>query len=123
MWNVQFSVIPWGKMPYNLVDKKRILSAAFVKGVRYWGKPYGPDKYYDEHGLILRVIPTGGKQWMRRGTVHGNRVDLGLGGWPYVSPRRAKWLSTTASWRGQVAIPVRSVPGSVSRPLRRLPIR
>ena len=77
-------------MPYNLVDKKRALSAAFVKGVRYSGKPYGPDKYHDDHGLILRVIPTGGKQWIWRGTVHGNRIDLGLGGWPYVSLAEAR---------------------------------
>lgn len=45
----------------------------------------GPDKYYDEHGLILRVIPTGGKQWISRGTIHGKRLDFGLGGRPYVS--------------------------------------
>ena len=80
-------------MPYNLADKKRVLSAAFVKGVRYSGKPYGPDKYYDEHGLILRVIPTGGKQWIWRGTVRGNRVDLGLGGWPYVSLAEARQMA------------------------------
>ena len=90
MQNPKFSAILWDKMPYNLVDKKRALSAAFVKGVRYSGKPYGPDKYHDDHGLILRVIPTGGKQWIWRGTVHGNRIDLGLGGWPYVSLAEAR---------------------------------
>ncbi len=72
------------------MDKKRHLSAAFVKGVRHSGKPYGPDKYYDQHGLILRVIPTGGKQWIWRGTIHGKRLDLGLGGWPYVSLSEAR---------------------------------
>ena len=72
------------------MDKKRHLSAAFVKGVRHSGKPYGPDKYYDHHGLILRVIPTGGKQWIWRGTIHGKRLDLGLGGWPYVSLSEAR---------------------------------
>ena len=72
------------------MDQKRHLSAAFVKGVRHSGKPYGPDKYYDQHGLILRVIPTGGKQWIWRGTIHGKRLDLGLGGWPYVSLSEAR---------------------------------
>lgn len=80
----------WDKMPYNLVDKKRDLIAAFVKGGRYSGQPYVPDNYYDEHGLILRVIPLGGKQGMWRGTVHGNRVDLGLGGRPHVSLAEAR---------------------------------
>ena len=50
----------------------------------------GPDKYYDHHGLILRAIPTGGKQWISRGTIHGKRLDLGLGGWPYVSLSAAR---------------------------------
>ena len=62
----------------NLVDKKRFLTAAFVKNVRHKGG-YGPDKYGDHHGLILRVLMTGGKQWIWRGTIHGKRVDLGSG--------------------------------------------
>ena len=37
------------------------------------------------HGLILRVQPSGSKQWIWRGTVNGKRRDLGLGGYPYVS--------------------------------------
>ena len=72
-------------MKYNSMDNKRSLTAAFVKGVRHSGKPYGPDKYYDQHGLILRVIPTRGKQWIWRGTVRDKRIERGLGGWPYVS--------------------------------------
>ena len=77
-------------MVYNSVDRNRPLTAAFVKGARHSGKPYGPDKYCDQHGLILRVLPTGGKQWIWRGTVHGKRLDLGLGGWPYVSLLEAR---------------------------------
>ena len=75
---------------YKSLDKKRQLSAAFVKGVRHSGKPYGQDKYYDQHGLILRVVPTGGKQWIWRGTIHGKRLDLGLDGRPYVSLSEAR---------------------------------
>ena len=45
----------------------------------------------DLHGLILRVSPSGSKQWIWRGTVHGKRRDLGLGGYPYTVPaERAK---------------------------------
>ena len=62
----------------------RALTSAFVKNVRHSGSG-GPDKYGDQHGLMLRVMPTGGRQWIWRGTVRGKRVDLGLGGWPYVS--------------------------------------
>ena len=85
-----FSIFVGYNTEYNSIDKKRHLSAAFVKGVRHSGKPCGPDKYYDQHGLILRVIPTGGKQWIWRGTIHGKRLDLGLGGWPYVSLGEAR---------------------------------
>ena len=70
---------------YEMIDAKRSMSAAFVKNVRHSGKPCGPDKYCDRHGLILRVLPTGSKQWIWRGTVQGKRLDLGLGSWPYVS--------------------------------------
>lgn len=38
-----------------------------------------PGKYTDLNGLILRVAPGGSRQWVWRGTVHGRRVDLGLG--------------------------------------------
>ena len=60
------------------------LTAAFVKTVSE------PGKYGDQHGLILRVLPSGAKQWIWRGTVHGRRRDLGLGGFPYVSLAEAR---------------------------------
>ena len=63
---------------------KSRLTAAFVKHVRK------PGKYYDQHGLVLRVRPTGSKQWIWRGTVRGRRRDLGLGGFPYTSLREAR---------------------------------
>ena len=59
------------------------LTAAFVKHAP-------PGRYYDEHGLFLRVRPTGSRQWMWRGTVRGKRVDLGLGGYPYTSLAEAR---------------------------------
>ena len=63
---------------------RKKLTDAFVKNVRQAGK------YGDEHGLILRVRPTGSKQWIWRGTVAGRRVDLGLGGYPYTTLREAR---------------------------------
>ena len=47
----------------RMVDSKRPLTAAFVKNVKHSGR-YGSDKHGDEHGLILRVSPTGSKQWI-----------------------------------------------------------
>ena len=59
------------------------LTAAFVLSAK-------PRRHYDEHGLMLRVLPTGTKQWVWRGTVRGKRVDLGLGGYPYTSLAEAR---------------------------------
>ena len=59
------------------------LTAAFVKHAT-------PGRYYDAHGLILRVKPTGSKQWIWRGTIRGRRVDLGLGGYPYTTLAEAR---------------------------------
>lgn len=60
------------------------LTAAFVRTIEQ------PGKYGDQHGLILRVRPSGSKQWIWRGTVRGKRSDLGLGGYPYTSLAEAR---------------------------------
>ena len=60
------------------------LNALFVKRVTL------PGKYHDEHGLILRVKPTGSKQWVQRLVVKGRRRDIGLGGYPLVSLAEAR---------------------------------
>ncbi len=73
----------------RMVAAKRPLTAAFIKTIKHSGR-YGPDKYGDTHGLILRVSPTGSKQWIWRGTVRGKRRDLGLGGYPYVTLAEAR---------------------------------
>ncbi len=62
----------------------RQLTAAFVRNVTL------PGKYTDEHGLILRVTPSGSKQWIWRGTIRGKRRDLGLGGYPYTTLAEAR---------------------------------
>ena len=68
---------------------KSKLSFAFVKNVAHSGRS-GPDKHFDEHGLILRVRASGSKHWIWRGTVRGRRRDLGLGTFPYVSLAEAR---------------------------------
>ena len=52
---------------------RKKLSAAFVRTVEQ------PGLYWDEHGLILRVKPSGYKQWIQRLFIHGKRRELGLG--------------------------------------------
>jgi len=81
--------VTWcGGDPVFPLDERRItlpkrLTAAFVRHAK-------PGRYYDEHGLMLRVLPTGTKQWIWRGTVGGRRVDMGLGGYPYTSLAEAR---------------------------------
>ena len=49
-----------------------------------------PGKYYDQHGLILRIAPGGSKQWVWRGTVRGRRRDIGLGPVAYTTLAEAR---------------------------------
>ena len=65
------------------------LNAAFVRIVNR------PGVYGDQHGLRLRVYKSRkwasiSKQWIWRGTVSGNRRDIGLGGFPYVTLAEAR---------------------------------
>lgn len=55
------------------------LTAARVRSIK------APGKYYDQHGLVLRVAPGGSKQWIWRGTIRGRRRDIGLGAVAYTS--------------------------------------
>ena len=60
------------------------LTSAFVRTVATAGK------YSDEHGLMLRVLPSGSKQWVQRIVVRGRRCDIGLGGYPIVMLAQAR---------------------------------
>ena len=51
---------------------RNALSAAMVRTA-------GPGSYVDGNGLMLRVKARGTRQWVQRLTIHGRRVDLGLG--------------------------------------------
>lgn len=80
-WGDPDTVFPPSDGQTSTVAKR--LTAAFVRSAK-------PGRYYDEHGLMLRVLPTGAKHWVWRGTVRGRRVDLGLGGYPYTSLAEAR---------------------------------
>lgn len=50
-----------------------------------------PGKYYDGiHGLYLRVMPSGSRQWVQRITVQGKMREFGLGGYPVVTLAEAR---------------------------------
>ena len=66
------------------------LTAAKVRTMRHGGRVSHEERHCDEHGLILRVQPTGGKSWVQRVTVGGKRIVVGLGGYPTVTLKEAR---------------------------------
>lgn len=77
--------------PTNRVKKGRhpdkALSAAFVRTVAQ------PGKYFDGHGLYLRVDATGARRWVQRIVIRGRRVEMGLGSASLVSLAEARELA------------------------------
>ena len=63
---------------------RKRLTDAFVRTATTAGK------YHDAHGLILRVMPSGSKQWVQRLVILGKRRDIGLGGYPLVTLAEAR---------------------------------
>lgn len=57
----------------------KALTAALVRSVKK------PGRYFDGHGLFLRVIPGGSRQWVQRIVIRGKRCEIGLGGADLVS--------------------------------------
>ncbi|MDQ2088642.1 tyrosine-type recombinase/integrase [Marimonas arenosa] len=66
---------------------EKALTTRFVETVS------APGKYFDGHGLFLRVRPNGGKQWVQRITIRGKRCELGLGSPPAVPLAKARQIS------------------------------
>ena len=60
------------------------LSATKVKHIKE------PGKYYDKHGLFLRVESETSKRWVQRLTIHGKQRELGLGSASLVSVKEAR---------------------------------
>ena len=38
-----------------------------------------PGKYFDGHGLFLKINKSGTKQWVQRIVINGKRSEIGLG--------------------------------------------
>lgn len=66
---------------------EKALTARFVETVT------DPGKYFDGHGLFLRVRTNGGKQWVQRIAIHGKRTEIGLGSPPAVPLATARRLA------------------------------
>lgn len=49
------------------------LSSVAVRNLRSAGK------YYDQHGLFLRIEPTGSRRWVQRLSIDGRQREMGLG--------------------------------------------
>jgi hypothetical protein len=60
------------------------LSATKVKHIKE------PGKYYDKHGLFLRVESETSKRWVQRLTIHGKQREIGLGSASLVSVKEAR---------------------------------
>ncbi|WP_334067786.1 Arm DNA-binding domain-containing protein, partial [Nereida ignava] len=55
------------------------LSATAVRNLR------APGKYYDLHGLFLRIEPTGSRRWVQRLSINSRQREIGLGSADIVS--------------------------------------
>lgn len=66
---------------------EKALTAQEVKNAK------DPGKYFDGHGLFLRVQPNGARQWVQRITIRGKRCELGLGNPALVSLAKARELA------------------------------
>ena len=63
---------------------EKALSAAFVRSVS------APGKYFDGHGLFLRVEANGAKRWVQRIVIRGKRTEIGLGSASLISLAEAR---------------------------------
>lgn len=63
---------------------EKALSDAFVRTVAE------PGKYFDGHGLFLKVDATGARRWIQRIVIRRKRTEIGLGAFPLVSLKEAR---------------------------------
>ena len=54
-----------------------------------------PGRYADGNGLFLNVAAGGSKSWIQRIRVNGRRLDKGLGGYPAMTPTKARQKADT----------------------------
>ena len=65
------------------------LSATAVRNLKE------PGKYYDLHGLFLRIEPTGSRRWVQRVRVAGRQREIGLGSADLVTLAEARELAVS----------------------------
>ena len=65
------------------------LSATTVRNLKE------PGKYYDLHGLFLRIEPTGSRRWVQRVSVAGRQREIGLGSADLVTLAEARELAVS----------------------------
>jgi integrase len=65
------------------------LSATAVRNLRE------PGKYYDLHGLFLRIEPTGSRRWVQRVSVAGRQREIGLGSADLVTLAEAREMAVS----------------------------
>jgi integrase len=87
------------------------LSATAVRNLKE------PGKYYDLHGLFLRIEPTGSRRWVQRVSIAGRQREIGLGSAVLVTLAEAREIAMSnkkqakaggdplAAKRERVAIP------------------
>jgi integrase len=63
------------------------LSATAVRNLKE------PGKYYDLHGLFLRIEPTGSRRWVQRVSIAGRQREIGLGSADLVTLAEARELA------------------------------
>jgi len=68
----------------GLRKPEKALTTKFVESAKE------PGKYFDGHGLFLRVQPNGQRQWVQRITIRGKRCEMGLGNPALVSLAKAR---------------------------------
>lgn len=64
--------------------QEKVLSAAFVRTASK------PGKYFDGHGLFLKVDTSGARRWVQRIVIRGKRTEIGLGSASLVSLAEAR---------------------------------
>ena len=83
----------------SIVGSQYIMGIHKLNAAKVKSAPQG--KYYDGGGLLLVVTKTLGRSWVLRYTLHGKRLDMGLGGLKNVSLAearvKAKKFTTLAS--------------------------
>ena len=79
---------------------EKSLTAQFVKNAST------PGKYFDGHGLFLRVDDGGGRYWVQRIVIRGKRREIGLGPASLISlvEARATAIRATRKWGKMVMV-------------------